>query len=289
MAKLVRNPADSIRDKLLNLARAENQIFDVILVRYGLERLLSRLAQSKYRDSYVLKGGMLVMAWIDDGNRFTRDADFLGFGDAGEQDPLERFRVIMSAEDSDGLRFDTDALRATAIREQGEYGGVRLTTTAYLGNTRIPVTIDIGYGDVLADSTQFIDYPTLLGAKSPRVRAYPPATVVSEKFQAMVSLGIVNTRMKDYYDLWAIPKFMPIEARDLDKAIRSTFSRRQTDIPKTCPPGLSAEFYTDAAKQHQWAAYARSINLDEITLVELAKAIWDYVGPACERLSTAIK
>ncbi|EGF93821.1 hypothetical protein ABI_00530 [Asticcacaulis biprosthecium C19] len=288
MAKAVTNMPASIREKLLNLARAENQVFDVILVRYGLERFLSRLAQSEHRDSYVLKGGMLVTAWIDDGNRVTRDADFLGFGDAEEHDLLERFKTIMSMEDNDGLRFDTDALRATAIREQGEYGGVRLTTTAYLGNTRIPITLDIGFGDALADPTQFIDYPTLLGSAPPRVRAYPPATVVAEKFQAMVSLGVVNTRMKDYYDLWTIPKVMPIAADDLDAAIQATFNRRQTDIPTTRPPGLSEEFYNDAGKQRQWAAYARSINLDDIALGEVISAIWDYIGPSCERLSHPI-
>ena len=231
---------------------------------------------------------MLVTAWIDDGNRVTRDADFLGFGDAGEQDLLQRFRTIMSMEDNDGLRFDTDALRATVIREQGEYGGVRLTTTAYLGTTRIPITLDIGFGDALADPTQFIDYPTLLGSAPPRVRAYPPATVVAEKFQAMVSLGVVNTRMKDYYDLWTIPKVMPIAADDLDAAIQATFNRRQTDIPTTRPPGLSDEFYNDAGKQRQWAAYARSINLEDIALGEVISAIWDYIGPSCARLSHPI-
>ena len=288
MAKAVSNLPASIREKLLNLARAENQVFDVILVRYGLERFLSRLAQSEHRDSYVLKGGMLVTAWIDDGNRVTRDADFLGFGEAGEQDLLHRFRTIMSKEDNDGLRFDTEALRATTIREQGEYGGIRLMTTAFLGNTRIPITLDIGFGDALADPTQFIDYPTLLGSAPPRVRAYPPATVVAEKFQAMVSLGVVNTRMKDYYDLWTIPKVMPIAADDLDAAIQATFNRRQTAIPTTRPPGLSDEFYNDAGKQQQWAAYARSINLDDIALGEVVEVIWDYIGRSCGRLSHPI-
>lgn len=146
MAKPPTNLAKSVKDRLLNISRKEGRAFDVLLVRFALERLLYRLSISNYRERFVLKGGMLVTVWIDDDNRVTRDADFLGHGDADPDKLIADFRAIMQIESDDGLTFDTDALVATAIREEMEYGGVRLKTAAYLERTRIPVTIDIALG-----------------------------------------------------------------------------------------------------------------------------------------------
>ncbi|TWC78353.1 nucleotidyltransferase AbiEii toxin of type IV toxin-antitoxin system [Rhizobium sp. SJZ105] len=232
MAKAPANMAKSVKDRLLNIARKEGRAFDVLLVRFALERLLYRLSISAHRDRFVLKGGMLVTVWVADDNRVTRDADFLGHGDADPARLIADFGEIMAIESDDGLVFDINALAATVIREEMEYGGVRLKTAAYLERTRIPVTIDIGFGDVMADATQRLDYPALLDFPAPQVRSYPPATVIAEKFQAMVALGVLNGRMKDYYDLWAIPRAIDIPADDLDAAIRATFARRRTPIPK---------------------------------------------------------
>lgn len=190
----------------------------------------------------------------------------------------------MSIESDDGLVFDLDALAATAIREEMEYGGTRLKTSAYLEKTRIPVTIDIGFGDAMADATQQLDYPTLLDLPAPNVRAYPPATVIAEKFQAMVALGVLNGRMKDYYDLWAIPRALDIAADDLDAAITATFERRQTAIPTERPPGLSAEMVDDEVKQRQWRAYAASVELQNVSLESIIDKVWGLVGPSCARI-----
>lgn len=230
MAKGTANLARSIKDRLLNLSRSEGRVFDVVLVRFALERLLYRLSQTHHRDRFVLKGGLLVTIWLEDDNRVTRDADFLGHGDASAAQLIADFREIMSVDAEDGLRFDVDALTATAIREELEYGGTRLRTTAYLERTRIPITIDIGFGDALADATKELDYPTLLDLPAPHVRAYPAETVIAEKFQAMVNLGILNGRMKDYYDLWALPRTLTIADDALDAAIAATFERRRTAI-----------------------------------------------------------
>jgi len=251
MARSPANLAKSVKDRLLNISRSEGRAFDVLLVRFALERLLYRLSVSEYRERFVLKGGMLVTAWIDDDNRVTRDADFLGYGDANPDKLVADFRAIMQIEGDDGLMFDADALVATAIREEMEYGGVRLKTAAYLERTRIPVTIDIGFGDALADAAQQLDYPTLLDLPVPHIRSYPPATVIAEKFQAMVALGVLNGRMKDYYDLWAIPRNLEIASENLDVAIRATFERRGTPIPTERPPGLSAEMMEDETKHRQ--------------------------------------
>ncbi len=194
----------SIRQRLLNIAREQGRVFDVVLVTYGLERLIYRLSISKHRDSFVLKGGMLVTLWTGDENRVTRDADFLGFGDASEDHLISVFSQIMSELADDGLVYDVDGLTAEAIREEQQYGGIRLRTVAHLGKTRIPITVDIGFGDATTAPNYAVEYPSLLDMPAAHIRAYPPATVVAEKFHTIVALGLVNSRMKDYYDLWAI-------------------------------------------------------------------------------------
>lgn len=286
MAKGTSNLAASIKQRLLNLARAEGRVYEVVLVRYALERLLYRLSISDQRDRFILKGGMLVTLWIESDNRETRDADFLGYGDADQESLRTAFADILSIDADDGLKFDVESLTATAIREEMEYGGVRLRTTAYLERSRIPVTIDVGFGDALAGAAPPLAYPSLLGMETPQIRAYPPATVIAEKFQAMVALGVANGRMKDYFDLWAIPKALPIVDADLDAAIRATFARRGTGIPRDRPPGLSEAFTGDKAKQRQWRAYARSIDLEGVTLEEVVEAVWALVGPSCARIGS---
>ncbi len=285
MAREPANLAASVKDRLLNLARRDGRVFDVVLVRYALERLLYRLSVSQHRDRFVLKGGMLVTIWLAGGNRETRDADFLGHGDASEAMIRATFAEIMGIASDDGLRFDIDSMTATTIRDEMEYGGIRLRVPAYLERTRIPMVIDIGFGDALATAPEELAYPTLLDMKVPRIRSYPPATVIAEKFQAMVALGIGNGRMKDYYDLWALPQAMPIAADDLDAAIRATFERRRTDIPRERPPGLSNAFVNDDTKQRQWRAYATSIDLEGVALAEVVEAIWAFVQPSCLRLT----
>ena len=285
MAKPQTNPARSVKDRLLNISRAENRAFDVLLVRFALERLLYRLSISEHRQRFVLKGGMLVTVWIDDDNRVTRDADFLGHGDADPDKLLDDFRSIMEIEVDDGLIFDVDALSATPIREDLEYGGMRLKTDAYLEKTRIRVIIDIGFGDAMADATHQLNYPTLLDHPSPNIRSYPPATVIAEKFQAMVALGVANGRMKDYYDLWALPRNIEIAPDELDAAIAATFERRGTSVPVERPPGLSAAMVEDETKHRQWRAYAASLELTGLELETVVQAVWELVGPACERLT----
>jgi predicted nucleotidyltransferase component of viral defense system len=257
MAREPVNLAASVKDRLLNLARRDGRVFDVVLVRYALERLLYRLSVSEHRDRFVLKGGMLITIWLAGDNRETRDADFLGHGDASEATIRVTFAEIMGISSDDGLRFDIDNMTAATIRDDMEYGGIRLRVPAYLERTRIPMVIDIGFGDALAAAPEELAYPTLLDMEAPRIRSYPPATVIAEKFQAMVALGIGNGRMKDYYDLWALPQAIPIAADDLDAAIRATFERRRTDIPRERPPGLSGELVDDETKQRQWRGSCR--------------------------------
>ncbi len=285
MADGLKNIAASVRQRLKNLSVERQRDFGLLLVTYGLERLIYRLSVSPYRDRFVLKGGMLVTVWAINDNRTTRDADFLGFGELDEAKLKAAFTDILGRNAADGLVFDTANLTASAIREDQIYGGVRLKTIAFLENARIPITIDIGLGDALTEPDHMIDYPSLLDQPIAHVRAYPPATVIAEKFQAIVALGVTNGRMKDYYDLWAIPNALSLEPAALDAAIAATFARRETAIPSVAPPGLSNLFTGDPQKVTQWAAYAESISLEAVTLVQVVAAIWAFLGPSCERLN----
>jgi predicted nucleotidyltransferase component of viral defense system len=284
MADGPKNMAASVKGRLLNMARAQERGFDILLVRYALERLLFRLSQSVHRDNYILKGGMLVTQWLDHDNRETRDADFLGFGEDDAATIKAIFAEVMAIESDDGLDFDTKALAATAIREEMEYGGIRLKTNAYLDRTRIPVTLDIAFGDALVDAAQSIDYPSLLDMERPSIRAYPPAQVIAEKFQAVVALGLANGRMKDFYDLWAVPKVMPVNDSALDAAIAATFERRATPIPDERPTGLSTAMAEDAAALRRWRAYMESLDLPVPDFGDVLGEIWALLAPSCARL-----
>jgi Nucleotidyl transferase AbiEii toxin, Type IV TA system len=285
MADGPKNLAASVKQRLLNMARDQNRAFDILLVRFALERLLFRLSLSAYRDNYILKGGMLVTQWLEHNNRETRDMDFLGFGDADAEAIKVIFAEIMTIASDDGLAFNTEALVASAIREEMEYGGIRLRTTAYIERTRIPVTLDIGFGDALARSSDRIDYPSLLDMDRPSIRAYPPAAVIAEKFQAVVTLGLANGRMKDFYDLWAIPKAMPVDEAELDTAIAATFNRRATPVPNDRPVGLSETMAQDADAGRRWRAYIDSLELPVLDFAEVLDDIWALLAPSCSRLN----
>ena len=285
MADRTGNIAASVKQRLLNISREQGRGFDILLVRFALERLLLRLSKSQYRDRFILKGGMLVTQWFDHDNRETRDIDFLGFG-SDEPDAVRSiFAEIMQIESDDGLVFDIDAITAIPIREAMEYGGIRLRTVAYLERTRVPVVLDIGFGDALADPDQTIDYPSILGMDRPNIRSYPPASVIAEKFQAVVALGLANGRMKDFYDLWAVPRALEIEAAALDAAIAATFERRGTPVPTERPAGLSEAMAQDPTAQQRWRAYGESLDLPAVDFQSALDEIWEMVVTSCGRLN----
>jgi predicted nucleotidyltransferase component of viral defense system len=255
-----RNIGASVRQRLLNLAHARGQPMELLLTRYALERLLHRLSLSPHRERFVLKGAMLLATWFDEPHRATRDVDLLGFGDAAEDALLGTFREIMAIELDDGVSFDLKGLKIEAIREEVEYGGSRLRTTAALAGARIPITVDIGFGDAVEPGVEYIDLPVLLDMPSPHLRAYPPETVIAEKFHAMVALGRANSRMKDYYDVWMLTTAFELEPERLRRAIVATFARRNTVVPAVVPDGLTDAFAADPAKQRQWDAFRQNLS-----------------------------
>lgn len=284
MAREVRNKGASVRARLLQQARREKRDFNLLLQRYALERFLYRLSASRHRDRFILKGAMLFAAWTADPFRATRDIDLLGYGDPEAAQLAETFREICVVEaPDDGVTFDAGALRAEAIREDTEYGGIRIRTNAFIDRARLPIQVDVGFGDVVTPGAAEIKYPTLLDAPAPRLKAYPVETVVAEKFQALVALGMANSRMKDLYDLWVISRHFGFEANELGKAIRQTFERRQTAVPSDAPAGLSDAFSEEPDKEKQWQAFAkRGVTLEPPTsLYAVIGDIRDFLLPVC--------
>ena len=279
MAKAPANSGASARARLLNKARALGQPYDLLLVRFALERLLYRLSISAHADRFVLKGAMLLTSWFDDPARPTRDLDLLGFGDSDSDAILTTFREVLTIEVPDGVVFDAEGLRVDRIREALEYGGVRLRTTADIGGARVPVAIDIGFGDATEPGAELLDYPVLLDQPAPKLRAYARETVIAEKFQAIVLLGRANSRMKDFYDIWLLAQNFTFEDDRLARAIRATFDRRRTDIPAALPDGLSVDFARDPAKIAQWEAFKQDLGADSGTLESVCAALADFLGP----------
>lgn len=277
-----RNPAASARDRLLTLAKKRGEDFQLVLTRYGLERLLYRLSLSPYRDRFILKGAMLFILWSDDPHRPTRDVDFLGSGDSSEVGLTDVFRDLctMTVEE-DGVTYDPKSIRVEAIRDDTEYGGMRVTLVGELAGARIPIQADIGFGDAVTPETIETTYPTLLDDPAPTLRTYPRETVVAEKYQAIVALGIANSRMKDFYDLWIISNGFEFEGRMLAEAVKNTFARRRTTLPVDTPSGLSSMFSGDGQKNTQWKAFLSKVSMadDVLPLAEVCAHLAGFLGP----------
>lgn len=284
MTRALRDIGASVRTRLMNLARERGHVFDLLLTRYALERLLYRLSISKHRSRFVLKGAILVTTWFDDPHRPTRDLDLLGFGDASSESMLAIWNEICAIQADDGITFDAEGLRASPIREDLEYGGVRLRTIATLARAKINVTVDIGFGDVVEPGPEEIELPVLLNLPAPHLRAYTRETVIAEKFHAMVTLGRANSRMKDFYDVWVLSKRQTFDKARLAQAIAATFKRRRTDLPKTPSDVFTPEFFRDQGKLQQWTAFTRDLSSAapsfEIVVSELAAFIDPFAREA---------
>jgi predicted nucleotidyltransferase component of viral defense system len=256
--KCGKNTAASVRDRLLALARERGEDFQLLLTQYGLERLLYRLSQSSYRDRFILKGAMLFLLWGDQPHRPTRDVDFLGFGDNSEAGLQAIFRELCGIPvEDDGLTLIAESVQVETIRDETEYGGIRVRLFGDLAGARVPIQADIGFGDAVTPEAKEAEYPTLLGNPAPHLRVYPRETVVAEKYQALVNLGMANSRMKDFYDLWVIAREFDFDGQTLSEAIHNTFSCRQTPLPEHTPSGLSPGFYEDSRKNTQWNGFVR--------------------------------
>jgi predicted nucleotidyltransferase component of viral defense system len=258
----IKNLPASIQDRLLNLARSSRRPFNELLQYYAIERFLYRLAQSRYADLFVLKGALLFRAWGLAAFRPTRDIDLLGNTSNDVENLVAIMKDVCSLEvQADGIRFDPETVRGERINEDADYEGIRIRFEGTLGKARLHLQIDIGFADIVTPASKTVNYPVILKMPAPKMQAYPPETVVSEKLQAMIFLGSVNSRMKDFYDVWVLAQQSEFKGSILQKAIQRTFEQRKTDIPSGEPRAFSLQFANE--KQVQWSAFLRSNEIQD--------------------------
>jgi len=281
----LKNIPASIQARLKNRARDTGAELQTLLTRFALERLLFRLSVSKHRESFVLKGAFLFLAWGESVERPTRDLDLSAEG-APDIERLEQiFRELCELEmESDGVVFVADTVRGRMIREQAAYDGIRINLDARLGKAVLQLQIDVGFGDAVVPAPIEIEFPVLLEFPCPRLRGYRPETVVAEKSEAMVALGLANSRLKDYNDLWRLASTRDFEGPVLALAIRAVFERRQTAIPDGIPAGL-----TDAYSEQwgvQWLGVLNRFGVDDpLSLMETLDLLRRFLLPVFESLA----
>lgn len=280
------NVAASVRQRLKNVAATRGENFQAILTRYALERFLYRLSQSDYRERFILKGALLFSIWSEQPHRATRDIDLLGFGNNILSDLEQVFREICQVEvELDGWEFAPETVNCQRIKPDQEYEGVRIDLRGNLAltRTRIDLQIDIGFGDAVSPAPINLQFPTILDFPAPEIPTYPRETVVAEKFQAMVMLGIANSRMKDFYDLWFLATNFEFEGELLATAIKATFNRRRTTLPTSTPLALTPEFSGDKRKITQWKAFLRKgkLAVKEQKFNEIVALLNSFLMPPC--------
>ncbi|MDP2228877.1 MAG: nucleotidyl transferase AbiEii/AbiGii toxin family protein [Moraxellaceae bacterium] len=282
-----RNVAASVRARLLNRARETKQDFNFVLTRYAIERLLYRISISQHADQFLLKGALLFDLWFDIPHRPTRDIDFLGFGSAELPHIEAIFREICTIEAHDGAAFQPDTVHTSEIRKEASYAGVRVMLLGMIDGARCQIQIDIGFGDAVTPGPEEVEYPVMLSEfAAPKLHAYPSYTVVAEKLEALSALGIANSRMKDYFDLWILAQHTYFDGDTLRQAVQATFDRRKTALAAEAPFGLTDAFAQDAQKQVQWQAFLRKNRIEALALDEVITALGVFMLPVIKAAST---
>ena len=278
------NVAASIRARLSNKAREEEVEFELILVRYACERFLYRLGKSEERERCILKGATLLGLWMDEPYRSTRDIDLLATGENDE----EAIRRVMNTAcnvpcPEDGLVFDLETLRISSIRDDQRYGGQQAKLVAFLGKAQIPVQVDFGFGDVVTPGSEEARLPTLIdGVPAPVLHTYPKVTSIAEKFEAMVQLGIRNSRMKDFHDIWALSETFSFDGAELQEAVACCFERRGTHLLAETPDALASAFYSNMERQDEWQAYGNRgelLNAPPDSFEEIGIRVQSFLAP----------
>lgn len=281
------NRGASVLARLLNLARARGDDYNLVLIRFALERLLGRIAASPYADRFLLKGALLFSLWYDEPHRPTRDADLLGAGPDDDATLIATFREIAAIDLSDGIAFDPASVRVESIRDDNRYGGTRVRLDGRIGTTRCSLQVDVGFGDAVTPEPDVVTLPVLLDdLAAPRLKAYPVYTVLAEKYHAAAIFGLANSRMKDFFDITVIAQRTDLDGATLARAIAATFARRGTALPGEAPVALTARFGADPAKQRQWRGFLTKNRIDAPALDEAVALIHALLWPATQVAAT---
>lgn len=279
--------AASVRQRLLNIARDKDRPFNEVLQYFAMERFLYRLGKSDHDRKFILKGALMLVAWKAPLARSTKDIDLLGRMNNTIEDVVDAIKAACSLEViPDGLLFDVKSVAGQWIAEEADYEGVRVRFRGNLGNARITMQVDVGFGDAIVPGPDEVDYPTLLDLPAPRLLGYSRESAIAEKFEAMVKLGILNSRMKDFFDIWLLSRQFEFNGRTLSDAIRETFTRRETEVSLS-PVALTKAFSADPAKMLQWRAFVRKSRIPAIpeSLEDVVAPIAFFLGPVAEALS----
>jgi hypothetical protein len=282
-----KNIGASIRQRLLSKARETNRPFSELLQYFAMERFLYRLSKSPYADNFILKGALMLTVWEAPLTRPTMDIDFLGRIENSVETLVKIIREICQQEvEPDGIAFDLTEVDAERIAEDADYEGIRIRFRGSLDTARLVIQIDIGFGDIIVPSPESMNYPTILDLPAPQLHGYSKESTIAEKFEAMVKLGILNSRMKDFFDIWLISRQFDFDGSILAKAITKTFSSRGTKIPAE-PLALTDAFAEDVAKVNQWRGFVRRNRLSEAPkdLAKVIVPIGTFLKPISESLN----
>jgi predicted nucleotidyltransferase component of viral defense system len=274
-----RNIPDSVRQRLLNRAKADRRPFAELLQYYGMERFLYRLSQSDHADRFILKGALMLRVWRSPELRPTMDIDMLGKTRNNEDDIILQIRDILAETvQADGLVFDADSLQSERITEEAEYKGIRIRFLGFLDSARINMRIDIGFGDVVYPGPEESELPTMLDFPAPRLLCYSRESSIAEKLKAMVKLKTLNSRMKDFYDIWLLSRQFDFHGVHLAEAIRRTFEQRDTLLPEKIEAFTPA--FTDA-KEIQWRAFRKRLQSNSVpeSFREIITTVDEFITP----------
>ncbi len=283
--KSPRNIPASVRQRLLNRAKKDQRPFNELLQYFAIERFLYRLSKSSHADRFILKGALMLRVWQSPELRPTMDIDMLGRTNNKEAEIIAQIRDILTVDvETDGLAFDPDSIQAERITEDADYGGIRIRFLGALGSVRINMRIDIGFGDVVFPEPEKLDLPTILNYSAPRLLCYSRESSISEKLEAMVKLGMLNSRMKDFYDIWLLSRQFNFDGAKLAEAIRRTFERRGTALP------AEIEIFTEpfiVAKQIQWAAFQKRLQQNHVpsSFREIMASVSSFLSPIITALN----
>ncbi|HAT1982245.1 TPA: nucleotidyl transferase AbiEii/AbiGii toxin family protein [Legionella pneumophila] len=275
---MTKNIGESVRSRLKNIAVKEDSDFNAVLTRYGLERLLYRIGESEYSKQFLLKGALLFNLWYDMPHRPTKDIDLLGFGDNDLAYIKQTFSKICRISVDDGISFLSETVTVHTIKKDGGYTGARVELFGELAKAKIKIQIDIGYGDAVTPGPIDAHYPVLLSdLPAPKIRTYPIYTVIAEKLHAIALLGMANSRLKDYLDLYVLLSNEQLDNQVLAQAIQATFTRRGMTVPELLPIGLTDEFANDPTRESMWKAFLRKNELEQKPLTEVITVIRNLI------------